>query len=134
MIGIGEKIKILTRERGLRQEDVAAKLNMTVRNFSYYLTEDRYPSLDTLIKICQMLKTTPNDLLGFPNGTVGEIDEILLESVILLLESSDYKLTASNKAMAIAALYEIANDKADKTITHNELKLIMRLLKNGSAR
>lgn len=56
------KIKELRKERGLRQEDLAKKLNVT-RQTIIAVENDKYnPSLELAMKLARLLDTTVEDL------------------------------------------------------------------------
>lgn len=52
-------------ELGLTQIEIARRAGLTERQYSHYVTGNREPKLDALVKIARALLTTPNELLGF---------------------------------------------------------------------
>lgn len=62
----GTRIKLLRQALGLKQEQLAEKLNLTPQALSVYESGRREPSLKNLIALSRALETTPNWLLGEP--------------------------------------------------------------------
>ena len=63
-----EKIKIRLAEAihlsGLRQVEIAAKLNISQPTVAQYLSGRALPSLDTFAKLCEILDVDPTYILG----------------------------------------------------------------------
>jgi transcriptional regulator with XRE-family HTH domain len=51
------------RALGLSDAEIARRAGLSERRYGYYATGEREPNLDTLIRICEVLSVTPNDLL-----------------------------------------------------------------------
>lgn len=58
-------LKKAIKDKGFSQRKLADLLNVTQATISYYCTGTLEPNLQTLIKLCRILETTPNDLLDF---------------------------------------------------------------------
>ena len=61
----GNALRERARILGLSLSEVARRAGLSERRFVNYVTGDREPDLATLVRICRVLGTTPNDLLGF---------------------------------------------------------------------
>jgi transcriptional regulator with XRE-family HTH domain len=48
---------------GLSDAEVARRAGLSERRYGYYVTGEREPNLATLVRICEVLAATPNDLL-----------------------------------------------------------------------
>ena len=59
-----EKLQQIREERGLKQKDVAADLNISRSTYSSYETGAREPSLDMLIKIADYFGLSIDDMLS----------------------------------------------------------------------
>src|SRR5262249_55728560 len=55
------------RELGLSDAEVAHRAGLSERRYGYYATGEREPNLVTLVRICDVLAATPNDML-LPGG------------------------------------------------------------------
>lgn len=58
-----QRIRERARELGLSDAEVARRAGLSERRYGYYATGEREPNLVTLIKICEVLAASPNDLL-----------------------------------------------------------------------
>ena len=63
--GWGERLKARARELGLTDAAVARALDVGQRRYSAYANETREPDFGTLVRICRVLRTTPDAVLGF---------------------------------------------------------------------
>jgi transcriptional regulator with XRE-family HTH domain len=64
----GNALRERARTLGLSLSEVARRAGLGERRFVNYVTGEREPDLATLVRICRVLGTTPNDLLGFVVG------------------------------------------------------------------
>jgi transcriptional regulator with XRE-family HTH domain len=62
-----QRIRERARELGLSDAEVARRAGLSERRYGYYATGEREPNLVTLIRICEVLAASPNDLL-LPGG------------------------------------------------------------------
>jgi transcriptional regulator with XRE-family HTH domain len=58
-----QRIRERARELGLSDAEVARRAGLSERRYGYYATGEREPNLATLLRICEVLAATPNDLL-----------------------------------------------------------------------
>ena len=49
---------------GMSQAEVARRVGVTTRAFNHYLSGRSQPSLETLLRITEVLQCTPNEVLG----------------------------------------------------------------------
>lgn len=63
--GWGERIKARARELGMTDAAVARALGVAQRRYSAYANESRQPDFETLGRICRVLGTSPDAVLGF---------------------------------------------------------------------
>lgn len=61
---MGERLKHLRVENGLKLKDVAAALNVTIRSINRYEDGTREPSIDMLVKFCKLYDVSADYLLG----------------------------------------------------------------------
>jgi transcriptional regulator with XRE-family HTH domain len=62
---LGEQLRIRAKELDLTDAEVARRAGLSPRRYGNYVTGDREPDLQTLVRICKVLRTTPDQLLGF---------------------------------------------------------------------
>ena len=60
----GENLKKARLERGLTTTACAKLLEISQPAWNFYELGSREPKLDALVRICEILNTTPNKLLG----------------------------------------------------------------------
>lgn len=64
MKAFAQKLRERAEELDLAYAEVARRCGLTERRFGHYVTGTREPDLATLLRICAVLDTTPNNLLG----------------------------------------------------------------------
>lgn len=60
----GSKLKAVRKSKGITQLELAKRLNIAKGSISAYEQGATYPSVDVLIKICEVLNTSSDYLLG----------------------------------------------------------------------
>lgn len=61
------KVRERAAELGLSQAEVARRCGISERRFGHYMSDRSEPNLQVLIRISEVLDTTPNVLLGIEN-------------------------------------------------------------------
>lgn len=61
---IGQKLKARAKELGLTDAEVARRVGILPQTYYNYVSDKREPDYATLLRICNALDLTPNDLLG----------------------------------------------------------------------
>ena len=62
-MNIGEKIKYFRQQRNISREVLSNLLKISIHTLSKYEQGQREPSYETLIKICEILNVSINDIL-----------------------------------------------------------------------
>lgn len=62
---IGENIKYLMKSKNLTQNALAHMLNVKQNTVSQWVNEINEPNCETILKLCEILDTTPNEILGW---------------------------------------------------------------------
>lgn len=73
---LAKRVSNIRKEKKLTQAQLAEKANLTNNYISNIETHHSIPSLETLVKICNALEVTPNDLLV---GTVQTSSEYFVQ-------------------------------------------------------
>lgn len=60
---LGMKIRLFRRKRGMTQEQLAERVDLSASFIGHVERGTRVSSLETLMKLCHVLQVTPNDLL-----------------------------------------------------------------------
>lgn len=106
MKGLGEKLRARARELGLSDVEVARRLGLSQSRYANYVLDKREPDLGTFVRICQILGTAPNALLGFGDGDDDGSPEASLRSAVVACATSldrNGLRTLADVASALAA-------------------------------
>ena len=111
MKAFGEKIKEARLAQNLNQEELAERIGSKYRSVSTWENGTAKPDYATLIRLCEVLKTSPNHLLGFDLSVdtpsieewailhkYRDIDEIGKEAVSAVLDAEYRRVTKPKKA------------------------------------
>ena len=60
---LGMKVRLFRRKRGMTQEQLAERADLSASFIGHVERGTRISSLETLMKLCHVLQVTPNDLL-----------------------------------------------------------------------
>lgn len=63
-VKFNERLAELIKQQGLTQKELAKQAGITEAAVSHYIKGDRVPRASVLLKIANVLKTTPDDLMG----------------------------------------------------------------------
>jgi transcriptional regulator with XRE-family HTH domain len=122
---IGDKIKQRLEELGLKQKELAHRLNISPSTLNGYITGYRSPDINTLKKISDELKVSSSYLLDSETEIVAENntrDYVINEKINKILETvkGDPKKLASTKKIlereSIQNLLDYLEDKDDDYI------------------
>ena len=61
---IGQRLKEIREQRGLKSKDAAAALGMNLSTYNHYENGIRFPKLDTFYEICQFYDADPDYFFG----------------------------------------------------------------------
>lgn len=92
------RLKSVRRSKRLTQQDLADRLGVSKGTISAYEQGLSYPSLETLVKICDILDTSADYLLGISDDLpfkMGGLTDAQMESVlqfVSLIESANEAL------------------------------------------
>ena len=111
MKAFGEKIKEARLAQHLNQEELAERVGSKYRSISTWENGTAKPDYATLIRLCDVLKTSPNHLLGFDLSVdtpsieewailhkYRDIDEIGKEAVSAVLDAEYRRVAKPKKA------------------------------------
>ena len=110
MEGLGEKLRARARELGLSDTEVARRLDISQSRYANYVVDKREPDFGTFIRICRVLGTTPDILLGYGSMPEATSEDESLRQTILAA-------TLSMRAPALRTLAEVANALAARRQT-----------------
>lgn len=93
-----ERLRERAAELALSAAEVARRAGLSERRYSYYASGAREPDLTTLVRICEVLAVTPNELL-LPGSSKPEESKrgrsmARLQAVANALNTDDLELAA----------------------------------------
>lgn len=104
-------MKARARELGLTDAAVARALGVGQRRYSAYANESREPDFGTLARICHILRTTPDAVLGFgPHPDAGDPALVRIAVAARCMEVQDRERAAA----VMEALVAYPGDQAGK--------------------
>lgn len=74
MNGVGERLRVRARALGLSDTEVARRLGLSQSRYANYVTGVREPDFATFLRICEVLQTTPNRMLGVAEPATPAVD------------------------------------------------------------
>ena len=89
MVNMGEKLKMLRKETGLTQTQVAARTGVVVSAVSAYESGMRYPSYKVLIKLAALYHVSTDFLLGVSNARSIDVSGLSEEDIAALQKLVD---------------------------------------------
>lgn len=70
MVLFASNLRRRAEELGISNAEVARRVGLSERRYAHYVSGKREPDLVTLVRIAEVLGTTPNWLLGIEGGDV----------------------------------------------------------------
>lgn len=101
----GDRLRERAAELGISNAEVARRSGLTGRRYSNYVTGIREPDLATLVRIAEVLQTTPDSLLGVRERRELSPRELLVDRLVSAAQplSDDDLEIVIRQAEALAA-------------------------------
>lgn len=103
---LSKRLRERAKQLGISNAEAARRVGLEERRYAHYASGRREPDLATLKSISETLGTTPNWLLGVPNGIEGNPEKSALVNRLVnsanLMDCDEVKLLVV-QAEAIAA-------------------------------
>lgn len=107
MRALPTRLKARARELRLTDADVARRAGLTERRYGHYVTGTRRPDYETLLRLCDVLRTSPNDLLGYGTRPDGDDETRLKEQADAAWNALDDR----GRALAVDLLNALVNNQ-----------------------
>lgn len=107
---IGNRLKSLREERGLKQIDVANAIGVALTTISGYELNTRTPSVEVLEKLAEFFGVTPNSLLG-KGDSLSDLEETFPEGVRVLRRANNEMTEEQKKQLVKYIDFMIDNSK-----------------------
>ena len=99
------RLRERARELGMTDAEVARRAGLTEPRYGHYVAGTRRPDYATLLRLCQVLGTSPNDLLGFDAPPDAESARLRMEDELPVharaLSDDDLSLTIKQVKLLI---------------------------------
>lgn len=79
MLGFGQRLKETIKKSNYTQKEIAKLINISEDSMSLYVKEKKYPDIQKVYAICEILKIEPNYLIIGKNSDLTQQEEKLLE-------------------------------------------------------
>lgn len=93
--------------------EVARRAGLSERRYGHYITGRNEPNLRTLVKLCKVLETTPDNLLGF-NDESDEQSRKESDEVRARLRAAGNVLEGENLIIATKILDTLVEHQTDR--------------------
>lgn len=104
------RLKEIRESRNISQIDLAKMVDKSSRSIQKWESGDTFPNADVAWRLCEILDTDPNTLLGWYDAHPEDLDTSLTKDESLLL--SDYRQCTPERRRTIAA---VARDLGDQS-------------------
>ncbi|MCW3476274.1 helix-turn-helix domain-containing protein [Limobrevibacterium gyesilva] len=94
MDGVGNRLRARGRELGLSDVEVARRLGFSQSRYANYINDEREPDLATFVRICRLLETNPDEILGYDDPPPPAAEEDRLRQ----------RIAAASRAMDLETL------------------------------
>ena len=90
MMSFSENLKYYRKQKGLTQLELAEKLHAHQTNCCKWESGKCYPKVSVLMRICEVLEVTPNQLLGYEPEDIEVKFDRVVEELDSLCETIEY--------------------------------------------
>ena len=99
----GENLKKLRKLKGLSQEELADKVNVSRQSVSKWETGEAYPEMNNILQLCKIFSCEINSLVNDNMVDLDSLDEEIKMSVVKFKEDKQKKVKKLSKAVSIIA-------------------------------
>jgi len=114
-MGFGDRLQLLLREKKIGQEKLAELLNVAGKStISAWINDRSKPHADVLVKLAEILETTPNFLLlGVKDNKDSEIETLKRENELMKEALNAYRRAEkAEKELKETKNIKVLSDKA----------------------
>lgn len=95
MDSFAQNLRNRAEQLGISNAEVARRAGLSERRYGNYVSGRREPDLATLVRISQVLETTPDALLGFDLPRDKDALRSKINSAISIMSKSDKEVVAA---------------------------------------
>lgn len=109
---LAAKLKERARDLGLSDAEVARRAGLSEPRYGHYVAGTRRPDYGTLLRLCDVLGTSPNELLGF-SATDGNKPNSQRDRLLERLAVHARALSEADLALAVDIVKLMADRRPD---------------------
>lgn len=99
-MNFGDNLKKLRTSKGMSQEKLAEKVNVSRQSVSKWETGDAYPEMNNLLELCKIFHCKINDLVNDSILDVNNLDEEVKSRVVSLKKEESKKMKVLSKIIS----------------------------------
>ena len=99
-MNFGDNLKKLRTSKGMSQEKLAEKVNVSRQSVSKWETSDAYPEMNNLLELCKIFHCKINDLVNDSILDVNNLDDEVKSKVISLKKEESKKMKILSKIIS----------------------------------
>lgn len=99
----GDNLRKLRKLKGLSQEDLAEKMNVSRQSVSKWETGDAYPEMNNILELCKIFHCHINDLVNDSIIDADSLDEEVKRNVVKFKSNQQSKMKGLSKTISIIA-------------------------------
>ena len=109
-MNFGDNLKKLRTSKGMSQEKLAEKVNVSRQSVSKWETGDAYPEMNNLLELCKIFHCKINDLVNDSILDVNNLDDEVKNKVISLKKEESKKMKILSKIISTFSKIGISVD------------------------
>lgn len=99
-MNFGDNLKKLRTSKGMSQEKLAEKVNVSRQSVSKWETGDAYPEMNNLLELCKIFHCKINDLVNDSILDVNNLDDEVKNKIISLKKEESKKMKILSKIIS----------------------------------
>lgn len=125
-MSFGENLKYYRNLARYTQKELAQLVDVGLSTYNKYEKNEYQPKFDTLLKICDILEVSPNELLGYKKQPI-TLNSLGFE---IVSENSDGTTTLRSKIYKYNEKFSVIADSAIFTLENKYIEIILRDIEN----
>ena len=104
----GDNLKLIRKNKGMSQEELAEKVNVTRQSVSKWENGEAYPEMNNILELCKIFNCKINDLVHTDMSDITSLDEEIVMKVVKFNEKKQNQVkTLSNIISLIGSIGKI---------------------------
>ena len=108
LMKFGDNLKLIRKNKGMSQEELAEKVNVTRQSVSKWENGEAYPEMNNILELCKIFNCKINDLVHTDMSDIASLDEEIVMKVVKFNEKKQNQVkTLSNIISLIGSIGKI---------------------------